>query len=65
MPPATASTYFKLRQMSTKILGSSDDANKFINYLSANQVDINPLLTSESKLVRKILEYRDSSKTKD
>ncbi len=65
MPPATASTYSKLKQMSTKILGSSDDANNFINYLSANQVDVNPLLTSESKLVRKILEYRASSKTKD
>ncbi len=65
MPPATASTYNKLKQMSTKILGSLDDANNFINYLSANQVDINPLLTSESKLVRKILEYRDSSKTED
>ena len=65
MPPATASTYSKLRRMSTKILGSSDDANSFINYLSANQVDINPLLTNESKLVRKILEYRDSSKTSE
>ena len=56
----TTTTYMKLMRMSTKILGSTQDSNSFLNYLSKNQIDINPLIKNENKLINQIMKYRES-----